>query len=76
MSAKKRASYNGTPARGDSAWLMKEFLDIVFPDGGKAFTGTMAEWPNKHKSGLPGVCSAAVVSQPSILPRLVGHPRR
>jgi hypothetical protein len=44
---------------------MKEFLDIVFPDGGKVFTGTMAEWPNKDHENIK-----------SILPRLVGNPRR
>jgi hypothetical protein len=75
MSAKKRASYNGTPARGDSAWLMKEFLDIVFPDGGKVFTGTMAEWPNKDHENIK-VVFLAFVRRPLYRNHYFRHPRR
>ncbi|KAF8245580.1 hypothetical protein K440DRAFT_662751 [Wilcoxina mikolae CBS 423.85] len=47
MSKASIAQYSKPPLAGDATWIMNEFLDEVFPDGGKVFSATVGAWPEK-----------------------------
>ncbi|KAI5855390.1 hypothetical protein BZA05DRAFT_466184 [Tricharina praecox] len=48
LGKKKLAQYTSRSiVRGDAAWLIKEFLDERFPDGGKVFAAPLGTWPEK-----------------------------
>jgi hypothetical protein len=45
---KKHGNYHNPPRPGDGSWLMCQFLDECYPEGGSLFFGDAEKWPEKQ----------------------------
>jgi hypothetical protein len=55
---KKHGNYHSPPRPGDGSWLMCQFLDECYPEGGSLFFVDAEKWPEKQAECAKALFSA------------------